>query len=132
MKLLTTSKKIYLTIWNLGDKVQVAIICEVSSNQPIGIIGKDKHNIGFISDSNELNEILDYIIDKNVIELPYNENLNGNNLLRVQDFDIHSKQYFIALNYILPEKWKILGSFGAGHAMERRNKAKIVSSVNPS
>ena len=89
--------------------MQVAIICEVSSNQPVGIIGKDKHNIGFISDSNELNEILDYIIDKNVIELPYNENVNGNNLLRIQDFDIHSKQYFIALNYILPEKWKILG-----------------------
>ncbi len=89
--------------------MQIAVICELLTNKPVGIVGKDNDNIGFISNSNELNEILDYIIDKNDIELTYNENLNNNNLLRVERFNINSENYFIGLNYILPDKWKILG-----------------------
>ena len=89
--------------------MQVAIICETFINKPVGIIGKDDTNIGFICNSNELNEILDFIIDKNDIELTYSENLNGNTLLRSEKINVNSKNYFIGLNYVLPEKWKILG-----------------------
>lgn len=89
--------------------MQIAIICEIKEKNPIGIIGKNKDNIGFITNSRELDEILDYIIDKDDINLLYNETISNDILIRNQNFNIKSETYFIGLNYILSEKWKILG-----------------------
>ncbi len=95
--------------WNLGDNMQIGIICEIGEvKKPVGIIAKSKLDIGFVSKDDGLKEVLDYIIDRNDISLPLQENLCDLTLSINKSFNIKDENYFLAVNYILPDKWRIL------------------------
>ncbi len=89
--------------------MQIGIICEIGeTKKPIGIISKIESDIGFVSKDDGLKEVLNYIIDRNDINLPLEENLNDLVLSINKSFNVKDENYFLAVNYILPNKWRIL------------------------
>ena len=91
--------------------MNIAIICNVSTQKPIGVIGIDKENgnVAFISKNKDLEDILERISSKESLELMIEEKLNDSCLLRVENVDFKSSNYLVALDNHLPYPWKILG-----------------------
>jgi len=91
--------------------MNLAIICNVTSKEPLGVIGvdKDKKLVGYMTNDNDLENILEIILDNNTIELPVKETIDNSEILRYEQLDCTNSYYLIALNYHLPYPYKMLG-----------------------
>jgi hypothetical protein len=91
--------------------MNIGIICDVNTNTPVGIIGVDKEtgDIGYITKEAELDECIEIILDTNQLDLPIREDVDNNEILRVEKIEPTDDYYLIAFNYHLPEPWRVLG-----------------------
>lgn len=87
----------------------LAIICDSTENQPLGVIGINKNQIGFLTHDEDLNKVLEYIINQDDIFLSHYEIVNNNKILCLDKINISNENYLIGINYILPYPWRIMG-----------------------
>ena len=91
--------------------MNVGMICDISKNQPIGVIAVDKTNgsIGYIVDDHDLENTIEIILDNKTLDLTLKEDIDGQEILRNEQVDTKNPYYLMAFNYHLPYPWKILG-----------------------
>lgn len=87
----------------------LAIICDSNVNKPIGVVGISKDQIGFLTNNDDLNNVLEYIVNKDDIFLSHYEIVNNNKILCLDKINIDHENYLIGINYILPYPWRIMG-----------------------
>jgi len=91
--------------------MNLAIICDINSKIPLGVIGvdKDKKIVGYMTNNTDLENIIEIILDNKELELPIKETINDNLILRYDKIDYGHSFYLIAFNYHLPYPYKMLG-----------------------
>lgn len=91
--------------------MNLAIICNVISKKPIGVIGvdKDTKTVGYITNNEELESVIEIILNNNTLELPVKETIKDNTILRYDNINCEHMYYLIAFNYHLPYPYKMLG-----------------------
>lgn len=92
--------------------MNIGIICDVSSNIPKGFIAIDQDNgqLGYVTNDDILDEIIEIILDSDQLSLPIEEQINDKIILREEQIDKNDNHYLISFNYILPHPWRILGT----------------------
>lgn len=91
--------------------MNIGIICNINTNTPIGVIGVDKStgDIGYITKEVELDKSIEVILDAIELDLPIKEDIKNTEIIRMEKLSPMDDYYLIALNYHLPEPWRILG-----------------------
>lgn len=107
--------------------MNIGIICNVSSNVPEGFIAIDSEDnkIGYVTVSEDLDNIIDVILEKSTLNLPVEEEFENNKTLRYESISKTHPHYISALNYILPNPWRILGV-----RYEKDNMESILNECN--
>lgn len=90
--------------------MNIATIYNINSNEPIGIIGIDKktNDTGYITNDEELEQVINIILNNDKLELPVYELINKNEILRYDIIDYKHSHYLVAFNYYLPYPYRIL------------------------
>lgn len=90
--------------------MNLAIICNINSKEPLGIIGVDKlsKSVGYMTNNEELETVIEIILNNNKLELPIKEIIDNNEILRYEMIDYNHSYYLIAFNYHLPYPYRIL------------------------
>lgn len=90
--------------------INVAIICDIRSNTPIGVICANPLNgdIAYSTKDSVLSESLEILLDHKQFLLA-DESIGESTMVREETISNSDSYYLIALNYSLPFPWRILG-----------------------
>lgn len=90
--------------------VNVAIICDIRDNTPVGVIcsNPSSGDIAYSTENSLLSESLEVLLDHKQFLL-YDENIGNSTMIREETISPTDSYYLIALNYSLPFPWRILG-----------------------
>lgn len=88
----------------------LAVICDVRENKPVGVICSCPHtgDIAYSSEESLLIETLDIILD-NKLFLLNEEKISNRSMIREEDIDNFDSYVLMAINYSLPFPWRMLG-----------------------
>lgn len=100
--------------------MNIATIYNININAPVGIIGidKDSNNIGYATNDEELEQIIEIILNNHELKLPIKENINNSEILRYDNIKYTYSYYLVALNYYLPYPYRILNVSYADNDLE--------------
>lgn len=93
-----------------NKKKNLAIICDVTNNQPAGVICSCPitGDIAFATEDKVLEEVLDIILDNKTF-LHADENINNHVMISEDEIQPDDSYYLMAINYSLPLPWRMLG-----------------------
>ncbi len=91
--------------------MNIGIICDIKENIPVAFlaIDYDENLLGYVSNNNELRLILETILDQDQLAIKVKESIDGKTIIRSEVVNKRDPYYLVAINYILPSPWKILG-----------------------